>query len=1453
MPTSVQQIRDLVHWIRELSGASRTGKQQLQDLARAVENLIVTQSRPTGQVSTFSVGISREQITQLRQYISDLDQMGGVFQQIAYRAANAAQQIGQLSQAQRRYRLGGLGLQIPAGGQIQAPPMPISGTLEELQAFMGGPKVKTLPLALASAVQDIKNEYESLGFTLDKTKISLDLTNEALTVQARLVNELAPGIKAVTEATKRVSPTTGEILPESTPAATLEKLLGTQKRLDEFRNRLRGMGLSMQDLHAASESAATGVKQFTFRMVDGNRVVRTATFTFDRFGRELGDTTTRFKSFEQMILRNIGKVTEWGIAVEVVFGAYRRMQDVFANISVLQESVTDLAIVTGEGMSSISGYFTEVAKMASDFGVSVTDSMEAVIGAMRATGGSVEAERAADAFVLLGDAMAYARLTGIDMNQATDILVSSLKQMGYSITEGEQLMEKWLAVSKEAKVTMVDLGKAYSITAAAAEMAGVSQDQLNAYIAVMAEVTNKSATEGANAVRAMFAAIQTPSTQKTLEQHGIIVKDINDNYRSMADILDDIGALLDRNVLGERDMAEIAAALGAQGARRQADYVSFLRQRHRIQEVVNVSMNAQGNLEDALAIKSRTLKQATTELNNAFTKMSYVLGEEGGILSLLTKLTDALTGLIGLFNKFTSFAGTGTTAILAALTSMGIGARIGLPERMLFAGGRLEERGAALGQPLTSMAGYGLKTFGPGLAYGGIAGLATGLASGSWIQGAGAGIGTAIGATLGGPVGAMAGAFIGQAAAQAIEESAPFIAQALGLAPAPEAEALTREQILSELQFWAVGKGFPGQLAMTMERLWRPEARELTDEELITRLAERVARGEEAWKGRPTPRAMERVEELLEQLVELDKQRQVEEEYGPGTTPAMAEILSRQKGIYPGLEKVLQRKRKEFLVGFEAGDIETLNELAAGYEQIAAVQDSLTEITFAATAVWEKHGETLGSIVPQLQDLVDEMAEWDRADIEFISQMATDLMRLKQAALDGTVGIEELNAGIEEFGRTLGAISAANLREIFDIPGFTDFSEYTAEEMQQILNAARTMQEQFAQELGIPDSAFDDLDRWVMYNDDSFQYVDGLMQQFVSAQKAKFDELKQSREEGMEIMRLRDVDPSKMGEIAARSRYWVEYLARLQGMTAQQYLKAEGKTFNLILGPNNVWQQIYSTNQAMLFALQDIKEIEEKQLEGQWNIPAGATFWVPLTSLFYQKQQGGVPGLPELLPPTQVTADSTSRMTQQMQQMLELGIPVWDKDQTEEEFILELRQWFEKLEELAPISKTEAWTGPTTPTEWADQYMQAMKAGEWFATAQDIMMAISEGYIGATAFAQHTPYVSVGPHGEAVPVRIVDDIRTPGAVLQTTFPNKNYLDIVTQVGSVLMTTFPNFYAQPQAQTVEVEIPPIEGTFNITNTIMLDGTIIASYVNRILEKALSTLLRARTSTPAGGPR
>jgi hypothetical protein len=114
----------------------------------------------------------------------------------------------------------------------------------------------------------------------------------------------------------------------------------------------------------------------------------------------------------------------------------------------------------------------------------------------------------------------------------------------------------------------------------------------------------------------------------------------------------------------------------------------------------------------------------------------------------------------------------------------------------------------------------------------------------------------------------------------------------------------------------------------------------------------------------------------------------------------------------------------------------------------------------------------------------------------------------------------------------------------------------------------------------------------------------------LQAEKARFD-----------IQRLNRVQPEQFQQLQQGAWQWQSYLGTVPGYDE------EARTFYVVLA-DNVARPIVTTSTALRYAIEDLTEVEKRQLEGMWNLPAGVTAYVPITSLFYQQQQAAAAGPP---------------------------------------------------------------------------------------------------------------------------------------------------------------------------------------------------------------------------------
>lgn len=137
-------------------------------------------------------------------------------------------------------------------------------------------------------------------------------------------------------------------------------------------------------------------------------------------------------------------------------------------------------------------------------------------------------------------------------------------------------------------------------------------------------------------------------------------------------------------------------------------------------------------------------------------------------------------------------------------------------------------------------------------------------------------------------------------------------------------------------------------------------------------------------------------------------------------------------------------------------------------------------------------------------------------------------------------------------------------------------------------------------------------------------------------QRAIAENTAQQRKRVDPALRQTDLDLNQSGGLLMQ---WVQYYTQfLNKMGFPQESKPQ-----LVLGENDSWLRMWASNEALMLALKALTEATEEQtdvLSGMWNVPEGATIWVPIQSLFYSRKQGGesggaLPSPPTTLPPQQ--------------------------------------------------------------------------------------------------------------------------------------------------------------------------------------------------------------------------
>jgi TP901 family phage tail tape measure protein len=509
--------------------------------------------------------------------------------------------------------------------------------------------------AIVAANQNITGDIKKRRSTNDIVDEFLTTgTQEKTTYRKRLADKgiATPSAAGAGGGGKGKIPTTF-IIPEPVPEPTpqdFSKYEQGKRAPGWIENISTQAGQSQQKISAQRIAIEDQVKGDTQRKIS-TKLQRDYSISTDESARMTGKMTTTLRSnnitwgaVDESISSAILKVTLWLAATSVVIGTSRKLNEVLQLWKDLSIQIARVGIVTNATSDTLYKYFNLAADVAIQMGMPITDTLKGMDLALRATASlKDEATRTSTAVTMLRDASMLGNIAGMSFSQAMDVLVGSLRQTGMALDQGLTLMDKWVAVSKSAQVSVQDMAQSFSIMSAAGETAGVSIDQINGLVAAMSETTTLGPTEVGNSIRALMSTLYDPSAEKALGKYGIAVKTVTGDFRSFWDIMSEISALNKQKILSPDQLLEISKAAGA-GQRRYAQFLALINNWDSAVRNSAVSSSALGDTLDANQRIINNLSNAFDQSTAAQNKFWYALGSKSGAIDDLTSAMQRMAG-----------------------------------------------------------------------------------------------------------------------------------------------------------------------------------------------------------------------------------------------------------------------------------------------------------------------------------------------------------------------------------------------------------------------------------------------------------------------------------------------------------------------------------------------------------------------------------------------------------------------------------------------------------------------------------------------------------------------------------------------------------------------------------------------------------------------------------------
>jgi len=1268
------------------------------------------------------------------------------------------------------------------------------------------------------------------------------------------------------------APDLAPIVPQTKLQSAMSLFQGTQAQTtaqQSLTKALQDTGLTLDNIAKSEKDSASGLTRITLASQTAGNASNRLTVILNKQGKVVQDLRTRYSGFFGSLQKNFSRVMRFALVSSVIYKGLNQLQQIPALLGDIDEATSRLSAISGRSLSEVNGYFNGIIQAARTFGVEATDALSGAEAALQAVGGKDQGKATA----LLTDSMLIAKVTGDSLAGSLDMLVAALSQYDLELDNGSKLIGKWIGLNRVYNVSMTQLARTYSVAGTQArDFIGTTDeamDTFNGMITVLAKLTPMSSSQLGNFFKTTLTNFSSPTVESGLAGYGISIRDANHDLRNVQDVMEDIYNYTVKFQARSPDaLANITRIWGGGGSKQATQLATLIQNWDQVDEATKASAmsaeQAAENYEEFITKLTDNLKVDFGELKLAVTEFFKAFGES----EMIPQLRDIVQTLTGVVDKFAE-----SPQAVAGFLSVVVGT---IPKILLLNKAMLGLTPILQGV-FSTISGLGIKSFADlkvafqlltgeilknrmsiqsaGISIG--AALLEGISSGAAGDTAGEsiaqGLVTALLGIAGGTVFGVPGSMIGIAIADQINRA---FAKELQFERSIEEELESAGELSEEfLMGMLKDKASPTEediagLAINMGGLGKREnvhvqgLRETLTEDLIAGkeidpttygiledevratiefydlLIETNKIKQKELTDSMTESAEERAQKLQsDALSALSAQRQegIREEYRAGSGGAQVDLAQ-------------EARRREYLTAYIGEDEDTAI-TGAEYKRLQA---NLTAAPDAAINVLDALGENAGmsydDIVKTLTEAPEGSTEIFTDYVNRITEAKSEIEQLTAANKDATAEQAALNEMITDTAGILGKLKGASIVETgmdrdLTVPSPTKYDVTGEEYESQLKPAALKAQEEYLKliyDANVEKFAAMGIDSWAAYHDavinsieaypvilsDSMVMEEDLMSMFGGAGKDAMDAFNESIDEGMNIRRLKDVDPSQMAEIEAGNRYWTNYLANARGQTPEDYLAEEGQDMNLILGENNTFQKILTTNEAMNFTLQDILDTEKKQLEGMWNIPEGATFWVPLSSAFNQK--GGSGGYPEL-PPIQDTRTGTGTGAEDPSDLIQRA-PITENSIARlfepYRVTMDLLTMTAKLMDMGSMDKTEeAILGkPVRPPKqipgWSD--------------------------VGAARFADKP--------GEAS--RKMDE--TP----------YNRTQINERLGKAgkgfdIGTLDSSFEKMSQQMTFNVVVPEpkeviVEATIN--SNIMLDGRPIAAYVDRVMSRTLSKVIK-----------
>lgn len=252
---------------------------------------------------------------------------------------------------------------------------------------------------------------------------------------------------------------------------------------------------------------------------------------------------------------------------------------------------------------------------------------------------------------LLPTVLNAAAAGGLELGYASDLITDSMSALGLETEDTATFVDQLTKTSQKSNTSLGQLGEAILTVGGTAKKLKGGTVELNTALGILADSGIKGA-EGGTALRNVILSLSAPTdtAAKELKKLGVNAYDTKGNFRSLDDIMGDLGRKTDTlseaaknqaftKIFNKTDLKAVEALLEGQGGR--------------FGELASQIRNSGGAAEETAKTMNSNLKGAITTLNSALEGMGIAIYEKfkGPLTEAVNGAATAIQKLIKAFNE----------------------------------------------------------------------------------------------------------------------------------------------------------------------------------------------------------------------------------------------------------------------------------------------------------------------------------------------------------------------------------------------------------------------------------------------------------------------------------------------------------------------------------------------------------------------------------------------------------------------------------------------------------------------------------------------------------------------------------------------------------------------------------------------------------------------------------